>query len=341
MRKFVIALAVVAAGLQLAACSDPVDQAAKQNIFSPENPPKVIAAAAQNVALDRLAEDPALARRVLRMGAAEVTERIGPHRYQAEVAFEWKMDGGRVALSESRTLLAGRGGVSGDFHGTTENSRDQGMEVIRVGGQVFARSRYGKFRQRLRDRGMAERSREDLQGALRDFDELFQGRLRLESVGTVTVEGRTGWLFGVSLGPAVKSAVASDRLPPVLEAKGGVDQGTLSRRAFLEHAEPKSIWGELVIDEQQGVVLSAKLDGRMSVPAQQGTKPAELKLTVNAKLTELGREQKIATPKEFLPDQDKPKGIADALERFGVAQARDRETSEAAEPEDEATEDEP
>ena len=58
-----------------------------------------------------------------------------------------------LALAIWIYLLAGRGGMSGDFHGTIENSHDQGLEVIRADGKVYARRRYGKFRERSRDRG--------------------------------------------------------------------------------------------------------------------------------------------------------------------------------------------
>ena len=72
------------------------------------------------------------------------------------------------------------------------NSREQGFEVLRVGGQVFAKDLYRKYRQRLRDRGMAERTREDVFGALRDFDAIFAQRLKLTPQGNVTYEGRSG-----------------------------------------------------------------------------------------------------------------------------------------------------
>ncbi len=85
MKKFLAALVVLA----LAGCTDPVDQAAKKNIFSPENPPKVIAARNEKLPPENLADNPELARRVLQMGVAEVTERIGAHQYQAQVSFEW------------------------------------------------------------------------------------------------------------------------------------------------------------------------------------------------------------------------------------------------------------
>ncbi len=154
----------------------------------------MVASAAEKLAPEDVADNPYVARRILGMEAAEVTERLGPHSYKATVDYEWTTkEAPPVKLSETRTFRAGPGGVSGDFHGLLENNRDQGLEVLRVGGKVFARNRYGTFRQRLRDRGMGERTRTELTGAVRDMDALFQGRIQLEPQGTVTYEGRTAW----------------------------------------------------------------------------------------------------------------------------------------------------
>ena len=184
---------LLTAGLVLlAACSNPVDRAAKERIFSPEDPPPVVASAKEALDPQKLASDPKLARRVLDMGPAEVTERLGPHRFSAEVSFTWTAGKDNVKLSENRLLESATGGVAGDFHARLDNSRDQGLEVVRSRGQVFARSKYGKYRLRLRDRGMAERTRDETAGALRELDGLFQGRLEL------ALYRITGW-FGSSL----------------------------------------------------------------------------------------------------------------------------------------------
>ena len=68
-----------------------------------------------------------------------------------------------------------------------------------------------------------------------------------------------------------------------------------------------------------GVVLQTNLDGRISVAADAGT--ASLWLVLKSSLSDLGVDPKLAAPAEFLPDQDKPLGIAAALERFGVPRA--------------------
>ncbi|MCP3138890.1 hypothetical protein [Pyxidicoccus xibeiensis] len=310
---FTLALALAAVG-----CSDPVDKAAKARIFSPEDPPKAVASAKEKLPPEDVASNPRVARRILGMDAAEVTERLGPHRFQSTLGYEWSAaESNPVKLTETRTFRAGPGGVAGDFHGVLENSRDQGLEVMRVGGQVFARNRYGPFRQRLRDRGMAERTRTELTGAIRDFDNLFQGRLKLTPNGTVTYEGRTAWRYDVTLAPASEGE-ASRPLPAMIAAKSGADETTRRRANFFAHRVPRSLDGEVLVDAATSVVLKARLDGRIGVPAEKTPEAAELRMTLESALTELGNDPKLQPPQDFLPDADKPQGIADALDAFGI-----------------------
>jgi len=297
-------------------CTDPVDKAAKKRIFSPEDPPKVIASASEKIGAAALAENPQLAERVLRMGAAEATERLGPHRFSAALSFTWTSEGRAEELKEKRLLAEGPGGVSGDFHGSLENSRDQGLEIIRVHNSVFARSRYGKFRQRLRDRGMAEREREELYAVLRDFDSLFRGQLKLSSLGPVSIRGRSAIKYAVSLAAENRAAEESS-LPPLAGPKGGIDESTARRVAFFEKSKPKSARGQVAVDAQTAVVLESRLEGVLGVPSPDG-KDVTVQLAVETGVTDVGKDPAIKPPPEFLPDADKPLGIAAALDRFGI-----------------------
>lgn len=303
----------------LVGCKDPVDQAAKKRIFSPEDPPQAVAAASQQLPPEEAAESAAISRRILGMGAAETTERIGGHHYGATVSWEWTSGRKNVRLKESRQLISAQGGISGDFVARLTNTNDLGLEVMRVGGKVYARSTFGKdgagkFRQRLRDRGMAERTREEAAGALRDFDELFLGRLKLKAQGTSSLEGRTAWKYVVSLAEA--SPPSDLALPPLLTPKNGSDETTKRRQRFYELHTPRSLQGEVYVDAQTSVVLKARLDGRITVKATDSE--SELHLVVESNLSHIGRSAPIEAPKEFLPDEDKPDGIAAALARMGI-----------------------
>jgi hypothetical protein len=306
----------------LAACTDPVDKVAKKRIFSPEDPPQVLSAASEKLPPERIAEDPSVAKRVLEMGAAEATERLGAHRYAADVSFEWSAKTRTVRASEHRTLAAGAGGVGGDFDAVVDISTPaqgwagQGLEVLRVHGDVYAKDKYGKFRYRKRDRGMADRAREDVHGALRDFASLFQDRLKLVPEGTVTYEGRTAWKYAASLAPTAPPAGAT-KMPPLVQARSGKDPSTDRHLRFFDKRVPKAILGEVFVDADTSVVLKAHLDGRMTAPGEDGSE-ASLHMTLDGRVTAIGKDPQLKTPKDFLPDVDKPEGIAQALDRFGI-----------------------
>jgi hypothetical protein len=311
---------LLTAGLTLlAACSDPVDRAAKERIFSPEAPPAVVASAKESLDSQKLASDPKLAHRVVDMGPAEVTERIGPHRFSAEVSVTWNSGKEAVKLTETRLLESAAGGVSGDFHARIENSRDQGLEVVRARGQVFARSKFGKYRLRLRDRGMAERTRDETAGALRELDGLFQGRLELVLEGPTSVEGRSAFRYTVRLADAAAGKPTRGETPPaVAYARGGLDEDSARRQRFIDRRQPKKLSGEVVVDAATAVVLRAHLDGLAAVPGDKGVAPAELHVVLDQRLKDVGKAVALQAPDGHLPDADKPEGIADALDRFGI-----------------------
>jgi len=300
------------------ACTETSEKPAKRRIFSPEDPPQVVASALENLPADKLDSNPDSTRRVLQMGAAETTERIGPYHFKASTRFHWTAGSKLIQLSENRVLIAGPGGVNGDFQGQIENSEDLGLEVVRVGGAVYARNRYGKFRQRLRDRGMAEREREEIFGALRSYDALFLGRLRLTSNGATKYQGRPAWRYAVGLATEGSRSALESHAPSPPVPKTGVDPSTARRSAFWDQRQPKSVKGEITVDQNTAVVLHARLDGRMVVPPAQGNQPAELQLALESTLTDIGADPALKAPKDFLPDADKPLGIAAALDRFGI-----------------------
>jgi hypothetical protein len=312
---------LLTAGLALlAACSDPVDRAAKERIFSPEAPPPVVASAKEPLDAQKLASDPRLAHRVLDMGPAEVTERLGPHRFSADVSFEWSSGSQKVKLTETRLLESAAGGVAGDFHARLENSREQGLEVVRAKGQVFARSKYGRYRLRQRDRGMAERTRDETAGALRELDALFQGRLELVLGGPTSVEGRPAVRYTVRLAeaPADAKPARGEVPPPVAYARGGLDEDSARRQRFMDQRQPRKLSGEVVVDSASAVVLRAHLDGTLAVPGDKSLAPAQLTVVLDERIKDVGKAVAIQAPEGHLPDADKPEGIADALDRFGI-----------------------
>jgi hypothetical protein len=163
---------------------------------------------------------------------------------------------------------------------------------------------------------MAENEREDIYGVLRDFDRILDGRVKLTSAGTTSVGGRPAVKYVASLGPAGQANAEDALLPPLLTAKGRDDSAS-RRLAFDRNRQPKSIQGYLAVDARTGVVLESHLEGRLTVAPEKG-KEAGLRIAVDSAISDVGKEVAISAPTDFLPDADKPAGIAAALDRFGI-----------------------
>ena len=179
---------------------------------------------------------------------------------------------------------------------------------------------------------MAEREREEIFGAIKDVYTLFNGAVDLSSAQDVRLSGRDARKFRVTLG---KASVEPDALevPPPAFAKRGVDENTKLRLDFYQRREPKSLTGEIWIDAETAVLLKAKLEGRIQVPEAKGA--SLLRLSVASEVTDIGKAPRLKVPADFLPDEDKPLGIADALERFGYSTRKAADGGTAEEPEDE------
>src|SRR3982750_3533261 len=172
MRRTVL---IVAALLCATACKRSEDEAARARIFSPQQPVFDLPEAKEKLDPTRLAEDPALARRVLHMQRREVEQRIGPYKAQQRVQFAWFRgpglpDGGsEVSLAEETTLLEAPGD---DFSVRLVNDHNQGFELVWAKGEVFVKSLYGEFHRRRTDRTDPARIREQAVSGLATFDRL-------------------------------------------------------------------------------------------------------------------------------------------------------------------------
>src|SRR5437868_7523799 len=177
--------------LLLLACKRGGDEKARERIFSPEQPVGAMPEAKEALDARRLADDPALARRVLHMTQTEIAQRLGPHKAQQRVQFAWFRgpglpDGGsEVSLAEETTLLDGPGD---DFSVRLVNDHNQGFELVWLKGEVFVKSLYGAFHKRRTDRTDPARIREQALSGLATFDRLARG-LKPRPVGEATTEG--------------------------------------------------------------------------------------------------------------------------------------------------------
>lgn len=331
---------LVMASVLLAACHDPVDQAAKARIFSPEDPPKFVTRAADNLEPAHLEQSAEHIRRVFTMSAREASERLGPHTLQSTLEFTWRAGGKVIALDETHALTLG---THGDFAarldvGDKLGDSRQGMEMVRAQGKVFARSRFQKFRERDRDRGAADRDEEQVYDVLGTTYALFDGRIALSPAGEATVAGRKGYRYQVLLAEKVPQLPATGSPPPPPVApRTGLDPHLVRELDLDRKKEPKSLSGTLTVDAELGVALEAKLSGTLEAPGEGGA-PSALKLTVEQHTLKIDPGLVVAPPKDALPDEGRPQSIAAALTRFDLPRAKTADAgagADAEEPDDE------
>ncbi|HLV60403.1 MAG TPA: hypothetical protein VKY51_03280 [Fredinandcohnia sp.] len=294
----------------LFACQSPEDRAAKERIFSPEDPPRVLLAA-QEVLQPEALDRPAMAERILSISAREAAFRIGPHRQEARTRFRWTRGERKVSLDETRLVAVDPGG---DFHVLVENDQLQGMEWIRLDGISYARSRYAPFRERRRDRGSSEHVLDEAYRTLPSFHRLVRGAVKFTAAGTEKVEGREAYRYQASLG---SPRAPEDRdLPPVVFPEGGPDEDTRLRLRALETGEPTAVSGTLWVDRASGVPLKAELDATLRVPDPEGA--AELVLSIRLTTSKIGEPLGLKIP-DHLEDAPRPPGPVAILEAYGFS----------------------
>jgi hypothetical protein len=312
--------------LFVVSCKRSEDQAAKQRIFSPEEPVGALAEAKESLNAGRLADDPRLSERVVRMPQAEVAARLGAHKAQTRVQFAWfrgpgAPDGGTdVSLAEETTLLQA---ANGDFSVRQENDRNQGFELVWVKGEVFVRGLFGPFRKRRTDRTDPERVRELAMGALPTFDRLARG-LKLQKGAEATVEGRRVVRYQVT-GSAGRPPPADRKDLPRLEypmqpdGSRNADADTARRLEVWQKEEPMRVAGTLVVDAQTGAAIAADLQGHFRVPGEGGP-AAELDLHSVLTVSGIGKDPGVQAP-QYEPEPSVPHAVKDPLRFLGKAPA--------------------
>lgn len=307
------------AALLLFACKNQQDEEARARIFSPEQPVGAAAEAKQPLDAARLAEDAALARRVLHMPQGEVAQRLGPHKAQQRVQFGWLRgpglpDGGaEVSLAEEAALLDASGD---DFSVKLSNDHNQGFELAWVKGEVFVKSLYGPFRKRRTDRTDPQRVRDQALSGLATFDRLARG-LKLRPLGPATVEGRPAVRYSVEGFGARAAGKEKSDLPAIEYPSGNkTDPDTARRLELWEKEEPAAVSGTLAVDAATGAPLACDLEGRFRVMGAKGQPAAELNLHTVLSTSAVGQELAVKTPK-WEPEPTVPHAVKDPLRFLG------------------------
>ena len=316
-----------------ASCRREVDQQAKARIFSPEQPTGAQAEAAEKLDARKLGDDGALAARVLRMGRDEATHRLGAHKVQSKVTFNWTRgpqpllpDGGvdasnAVQSTEDASLVQT---AAGDFQLKLQNDHNQGFELVQAQGGVYVRGLFGPFRKRRTDRADPARLRDQALSALATFDRLARG-LKLRPAGDARIGNRTAIKYEVSGSGARLGNDDSRDLPPVQYPEPpagqagkalGPDPDTARRLELFEREQPVVVAGMLLVDEATCAPLSADLTGRFRVTGQKDGPAADLELRVTMGTSDVGGALNVKVP-AFEPDPSTPHAVKDPLRFLG------------------------
>ncbi|HZR11021.1 MAG TPA: hypothetical protein VFA79_20700 [Myxococcales bacterium] len=329
-------LLFVAALLLASACKRSEDEAARARIFSPEQPVGTLPEAKEQLDATRLAEDPDLARRILRMQRREIEQRLLAYKAHQRVQFAWFRgpglpDGGsEVSLSEESTLVEAPGG---DFSLRLVNDHNQGLEIVSAKGEVFVKSLYGSFHKRRSDRTEPGRIREQAMSGLATFDRLARG-LKLRVAGEATLEGRHVVRYTVIGFGARGDAKAKDDLPPPQYPENHVDPDTARRLELWEKEEPTAARGTVVIDRDTAVPLGCDLQGHFKVPGGGDGPAAELDLHSVLTTSGIGKTAAIKAP-EAEPETSVPHAVKDPLRFLGKGSAGGPPAEDEAEESDE------
>jgi hypothetical protein len=268
-------------------CSNKLDQAARQRVFSPEDPSADIQRANEDLKVADAASDGALWSRLWKMDRLEATHRIGGHRSKANVHFKWTRNGRTVELTEDQVFETQK---DGSFHATVTNDQDSGFEYVWANGHAFSRGRYGPFHERRTDRAQQDSFRDQGTSALRTVFGLFQRRLHGATLG----DSSKGTRFALSLGDPWGPAAPADLTKPVygmarVPGKDGLQPGPdedTARRLELDNLEePTKVNGEILVDDS-GVILKANVKAKFKVAPAQNAAPAMLEVEVTYDLKE-------------------------------------------------------
>ncbi len=228
--------------------------------------------------LDKAAKDPAELSRALARPYRDLVKALGPHSYA--IASETLVDeaGKRVETLSDRASI--ENAANGTFHAVYTNSADYGREVTFVDGRLFLRPRYQRWH------GRAPETPEE-PVAVRDsffeaigatWDLLAPGAELTDGGAAQAANGRAGRKVIIKLSP-------SPRQPP---------SEPLLQRKWREKRTVEAVQGEIVLDSETGLPLTAKLQGIVSF-TRDGRR-FSMKLNVDGAAAALGDAAIVAPP---------------------------------------------
>jgi hypothetical protein len=262
----------------------------------------------------RAARDAAELGRAIALPHHEAAQRLGPHTTSLRSAVTVTEGTKQVdALTTETTIELG---ADGAWHAVSNNTADYGREAIWAGGALYLRPRYARWHKRApNDDAEPAALRDDYAAELAAVWDLLAPGIEVTDKGARTVAGRAGRAIEVKLAPSPKPA------PPE----------PLVQRKWRESRVVEAAAGEVVLDAETGVVLSAKLAGKLAF-SRDGRR-FTMAIDAGAELRDVGAavaitlpppEEVVATPERIKEVDDRDallKGIAPPIRAEGGSAA--------------------
>jgi hypothetical protein len=251
-----------------------------------------------------VAENPEAADRINTMEFSEVARRLGAHRLQSRMKFEFVSPDTRAWLRENGLIVQA---ADGDFRVKVENDGGQGYELLYADSRFFVRNRYGPFHERGTISADHLRWRNAVYGGWAAIYRLYRGRLRFAKLGLTRYHGRDAIRFSISFSkdpPRLAGTPDPPRVPPgVTKYVYPIEPTPSASHRWRDNAQPKKALGSLMVDADVGVVLKVDFTGELSIPTPGGDHPIALSIRAEIQADGFGNPPSIAPPadKELQP----------------------------------------
>ncbi len=227
--------------------------------------------------VDKAAKDPAELSRALARPYGDLIAKVGPHTYSINTETVVDEAGKAVeTLSDHTTIELG---AKDAYHAVYTNSADYGREVIYDGNTMFLRPRYQRWH------GRAPESAEE-PAALRDsYFEAIGATWDLLAPGAELTDGGATQVGGRAARKVILELSPSPRTPP---------SEPLVQRKWRERRTVEAVTGELALDNESGLPLSAKLQGIVSF--MRDGRRFSMKVNVDGSASAIGSPVAITPP---------------------------------------------
>lgn len=234
---------------------------------------------AEPINVAKAAKDPAELSRALARPYREMAAALGTHTFSLNTATTVDEAGKQVSQLSDHTVI--ELGANDSFHASYTNSADYGREVLFLDGKLYLRPRYQRWHGRAPETADEPASVRDsyAEAIFATWDLLAPGA-ELTDAGAAQVAGRNGHKIVVKLAP-------TPRTPPA---------EPLVQRKWREKRAVEAVAGEIVLDEETGVLLSARLQGIVSF-SRDGRRFA-MKLNADASVAAIGSAAVLTAPPE-------------------------------------------